>query len=188
MFVCILYIVVNWAFLLLSHNCSQPVSKYKDSFDAKIAKPVTILAAYSCTFSYLSVSKFEQPSFTTEAYLLIKVTYMFDNLFLHKVNFSSFSNPNFSLAWFTMLSMYIDHFKSSETRLPCKVWEPQFIWLRGYFFPENLGLSLVNITDFCLSRVLEIADTKMSPREKMSPTWVPQKTELHMGRNIVSLH
>ena len=44
-FVCILFIVVNLAFFLLSYNGSQPVSKYKDSFYAKIGEPVTILAA-----------------------------------------------------------------------------------------------------------------------------------------------
>ena len=76
-----MYIIANLAFLLLSHNGSQPVSKYKDSFDAKIGMPVTILAAYSCTFSNLSVSEIAQPSYTTEAYSsidLTKVTYIFD--------------------------------------------------------------------------------------------------------------
>ena len=49
---------------ILSHKCSQPVSKYKDSFDAKIGMPVTMLAAFSCTFSNSSVSEIEQPSDT----------------------------------------------------------------------------------------------------------------------------
>ena len=93
-----MYIIANLAFLLLSHNGSQPVSKCKDSFDAKIGMPVTILAAYSCTFSNLSVSEIAQPSYTTEAYSsidLTKVTYIFDNLFLHKVYLSFLINPNF---------------------------------------------------------------------------------------------
>ena len=46
---------------------SKPVSKYKESFNAIIGKPVTILAACSCTFSYLLVSKIEQPSQTTDS-------------------------------------------------------------------------------------------------------------------------
>ena len=98
MFVCILFIVVNLAVFLLSYNGSQPVSKYKDSFYAKIGKPVTILAAYSCTGSNVSVSKIEQPSQTTKAYShngLTKLTYIFDDLFLHKVNLSFLINSNF---------------------------------------------------------------------------------------------
>ena len=35
--------------------------------NAKIGKPATILAAYICTFSNLSVSKIEQPFQTAEA-------------------------------------------------------------------------------------------------------------------------
>ena len=31
------------------------------------------------------------------------------------------------------------------------------MWLRVYFFPENLGLSPVNVSGFVLSRVLEMA-------------------------------
>ena len=48
---------------------------------AKIGKLVKILAAYSCTFSNLSVSKIEPQSHTTDAYSsigLTKVKYIFD--------------------------------------------------------------------------------------------------------------
>jgi hypothetical protein len=66
--VLILNIVIIFATYRLVSKVSQPVSKYKDSLDAKIGRPVTILAAASLTFSSFLVSCTEQPSQKMEAY------------------------------------------------------------------------------------------------------------------------
>lgn len=50
-FICILYIVINSAFLFLSLNDTQRVPKYEDSFHATRSKTVPILALFICTLS-----------------------------------------------------------------------------------------------------------------------------------------
>lgn len=46
----ILNIVFSLDIFILSQCVSHPVSKYRDSREAKIGKPVTILAAINCNF------------------------------------------------------------------------------------------------------------------------------------------
>lgn len=83
-------------FFLLSHNASHPILKYIDAFDARICNTVTILVAYSCSFSNLS--ELVHPSHTTEAYSnigLIKVQNIFEIFVLHKIYLSFLISPNF---------------------------------------------------------------------------------------------
>ena len=94
----ILYIVVSLDVIPLAERVSQPVSKYKDVFDAIIGNPVTMRATYNCTFSNLSMSYWLQPSQTTEAYSrigLTKVIYILERLLFPRLNLSFFKRPFF---------------------------------------------------------------------------------------------
>ena len=69
------------------------MTKYNDSYGARIGKPVTILAVFSCNFSNLSNSELQHTCYTTETYSnigLTKVLYIFESFPLHKVYLSFF--------------------------------------------------------------------------------------------------
>ena len=82
---------------LFSQNGSHSVTKYNDSYGARIGKPVTILAVYSCNFPNLSNSELQHPSYTTETYSnigLTKIFYIFESFLLHQVYLSFFITFN----------------------------------------------------------------------------------------------
>ena len=60
--------VTNLAVVRLEDRGSKLVSKYRESLEAYIGRPIIIRAAHNCTFSKRSLCDKLHPSQTTEAY------------------------------------------------------------------------------------------------------------------------
>ena len=73
-----------------------------------------MLADFNCTFSSFATSRSKHPSHTPQAYYnvrLMKVRYIFDRVWLERVNFSFLRTSTCLKAAFTMLSIWFVQFQ-----------------------------------------------------------------------------